>query len=483
MIYLLTACRPEPAPEGQPATPAPTASEPVWADPFAPQPDVDEGLTNVSDDLGALLEHGELQGACDRWLADPTDRRQELLCGKSMFFYEGFGTLGIPAVIMDMLPELFEPEVGAAWSRLGLVPHPTDPDGRPIGFGWGAPLGDSETLALTCASCHFGPLGDGRFAVGAPNHGYDYGRHMLAVLLVPQAAAPGFQEADHHPDALAAVRPMLDRLEAEPALRIQMGLELLSLLDAQGTAPQPTQEQEGQYASWSPGTMDFLIAPVPADDQVHTVSKITALWGLPTPEEEQAAGMPHAMLGWTGGTESLADFLGGFVTLGDGDEAGWTDERLRPLEQYILSLRAPAPLSPPPAEEIEAGEVVFREAGCTDCHGAPRGSGDRIFTFEEIGTDAAMAAWADPDMDGTLCCGMGESQDVATHGLKSPRLTGSSFFSRFLHNGSLVSLEQLLCLAERPPEAPEPHSPAGHTMGCDLPEEDRRALVAYLEAH
>jgi hypothetical protein len=249
-----------------------------------------------------------------------------------------------------------------------------------------------------------------------------------------------------------------------------MGLELLSLLDAQGTAPQPTQEQEGQYASWSPGTMDFLIAPVPADDQVHTVSKITALWGLPTPEEEQAAGMPHAMLGWTGGTESLADFLGGFVTLGDGDEAGWTDERLRPLEQYILSLRATAPLSPPPAEEIEAGEVVFREAGCTDCHGAPRGSGDRIFTFEEIGTDAAMAAWADPDMDGTLCCGMGESQDVATHGLKSPRLTGSSFFSRFLHNGSLVSLEQLLCLAERPPEAPEPHSPAGHTMGCDLPE-------------
>jgi hypothetical protein len=38
-------------------------------DPFAPQPDTSEGLTNVSSDLMALLEGGSLRGACDAYWA------------------------------------------------------------------------------------------------------------------------------------------------------------------------------------------------------------------------------------------------------------------------------------------------------------------------------------------------------------------------------------------------------------------------------
>ena len=77
--------------------------EPV-GDPHAPfraQPDTSEGLTNTSANLEALLEGGALPGACAAWEADPTDRRKKLLCGKSMFFYEGFGTIGVPTALYD----------------------------------------------------------------------------------------------------------------------------------------------------------------------------------------------------------------------------------------------------------------------------------------------------------------------------------------------------------------------------------------------
>ena len=69
--------------------------EPAF-DPFAPLEIRDEGLINTSFDLDEVLEFGSLEGACDAWEADPNDRRKMLLCGKRMFFYEGFGTLGIP---------------------------------------------------------------------------------------------------------------------------------------------------------------------------------------------------------------------------------------------------------------------------------------------------------------------------------------------------------------------------------------------------
>ena len=69
-----------------------TEPEPTRPDPFAPRTDTTEGLVNADRDLMAVLEDGRLQGARDRYAADPTNRRKELLCGKEMFFYEGFGT-------------------------------------------------------------------------------------------------------------------------------------------------------------------------------------------------------------------------------------------------------------------------------------------------------------------------------------------------------------------------------------------------------
>lgn len=489
VLALLAGCGDSPGaePSDPDASSSPSADaspEPPPADPFAPMPDRDGDLTNVSADLEALLEHGALEGACDAWRADREDRRKMLLCGKSMFFYESFGTLGIPRPLIEFLLESFPDQVGPAFQQYGMIPDPTSEAGLPLGLAPGAPFGDVESLAFTCAGCHFGQLPDGRYAVGAANHQYDYGGHMLAVLLFPQLAIPGADPADHDPSAVARVQPLLDVYNDSTALQLEFFAKMAPLLTDGGGGGMPslTPEQERQYASWKLGTMDFTMAPLPLDDQVHTVSKIISLFGLPNQEEIQEAGMDHAMLSWAGNARSTMEFVEGFVVIGEG-EATWTEEELRPLVAYVESLAPPAPEPMPEADAVARGEEVFFDAGCADCHGGPRGSGTTLYEFDEIGTDDAMAAWMDPDLDGEPCCGV-EMEHPLSHQIKSPRLVGLWAMERFLHNGSVESLEDLLCEGgSRPTVTEEPYGDGGHLYGCDLPAPDKSDLAAFLRAH
>jgi hypothetical protein len=461
----------------------PDAGTEAPSDPFAPQPDTSEGLTNVSTDLETVLEHGALATACADYAAAPSDRKKRLLCGKAMFFYEGFGTAGVPTPLVDWLLDNFPDDVGPGFSKVGMVPDPYSTKKYPLGLAPGGPFGNVSSLAFTCASCHFGRLPDGRYAVGAANHSFDYGHMNLMMTLVPAMAMPGANESQHDPVALAKVKPLRDRMAANPGIGTALITALLPLISGGGASlPAFSAQNEHYYAMWRSGTMDFLIQPLAFDDQVHTVSKISALWGLPTQNELATHDIATAMLAWTGGTSSLAHFLAGFVDIGGGKLSDWPEDRLAPLHDYIESLRAPAPASPP-ADVTRGRELYVQE--CQSCHGGPRGMGDRLYTYEEIGTDDAMKWWADgPDHDGQPCCGLRfPAEDKITNALKSPRLVGLSAMTRFLHNGALDSLEQLLCLAPRPGVSEPAFGDAGHEFGCELPEPDRTALLDYLRAH
>jgi mono/diheme cytochrome c family protein len=304
------------------------------------------------------------------------------------------------------------------------------------------------------------------------------------IALLPSTAMPGWSDAAHDPEALAELQPMRAKLDADFGLKISLGTALLPLITAGTSIPALSKENEGHYARWKTGTMDFFIQPLPYDDGVHTISKINALWGVPDAAELGAHSIPSAMLGWTGGTSSLPNFLHSFVELGGGDPAGWPADKLAPLADYIASLRAPVPAQSAPVSELERGRDAF-ETACLSCHGGPRGMGDHVFSYEEIGTDAAMKWWADgPDHDGQPAGGIVfPPGDTITHGIKSPRLVGLSHQRRYLHNGALDSLEQLLCLAPRAGVAEPAYGDGGHTFGCDLPEADRAALAAYLRLH
>ena len=451
--------------------------------PFDPRPDESEGLVNLSSDLDLLLEEGELAGACSRYLdGEARGRRARLLCGKEMFFHESFDTAGAPAALIDHLVTSYPDEMGAGFERVGMVRDPGSAIGLPLGLAPTAALDEDGTVpayAFTCAACHFGQLPDGRYAVGAPNHIYDYGRQVLAMAVYPSIAVGLSSSDDHAAEVVAEVQPLLDRYAADEEVRNAL-LEALQSLAALGSAPALTREIEGYYASWPTGTQDFLIAPLPLDDGVHTISKIIDLWGIPSRAEQEAAGMPHAMLAWTGGARSLPDFLAGFAIVGGRDP--WSAERLAPLAEYIETLRAPDNPEPPDPSLVADGERLFGDDGCADCHGGPRGSGTRLYDYDQIGTDAAMERWMDADGDGEPCCGV-ELTAPLTGQLKAPRLTGMWAKRRFLHNGSLESLDQLFCLDPRPAASPEPYGGGGHMMTCELPDADKRALIAYLLAH
>ncbi len=460
------------------ATPdAPTAN----TDPFAAQPDESGGLTNTSADLDAVLEHGALDGACDRYRAGQTDRQTLLLCGKWMYFYESFGTAGIPRALVTFLAQNFPDQLGVGMGKLGLVPDPSSADHLPLGFGPTTPYsGNIDAVAFTCASCHFAQLSDGRYAVGAPNHRFDYARMILTLTVAPAVGSGLSQASAHDAAAIAKVQPVLDALASDATLKNNMLLTLLPL--ASISMPTMTTAVEHAYATWPLGSMDFLIAPLAVDDDIETVSKISGLWGLPRPAEIATSGMSSALLGWTGDTRSLDEFVRGFATLGG--HSAPDDAAMLPLIEYIYSLRAPENPSPPDPAQVATGAALFTDKGCATCHDGPRGSGKRAYRFDEIGTDPALAGWADPTLSGTACCGLSIDPGQLTHGVKSPRLVGMWATTRFLHDGALADLDQLFCLADRPPVGSEPLRSDGHAFTCDgLSVEDRRALEAYVLAH
>ena len=107
-----------------------------------------------------------MEDACDLYEQFPYDEDLKLRCGKAMFFYEGFGGLGIPQPLLDFVSTKFTDELGEGFEAYGMIADPYSEEGRPIGYGPGAPMGSVDTLAYSCASCHFGQLPDGRYSVG-----------------------------------------------------------------------------------------------------------------------------------------------------------------------------------------------------------------------------------------------------------------------------------------------------------------------------
>ena len=98
-----------------------------------------------------------------------------------------------------------------------------------MGFPAGREFGGQPTLTYGCASCHFGQMPDGRYAVGYPNLQYNYGQHALALFIPAQKANPMFNEDDYEPAALEKVRPLLDRLDGDLWLRTQLSTSMLAL--------------------------------------------------------------------------------------------------------------------------------------------------------------------------------------------------------------------------------------------------------------
>ena len=494
ILSAVAGCQPVPTPveratKRQSHTPVPTTDESVATPdlldvprPWAPHES--NATRDVDRDLGRVLELEVIKDACKQYRDGDHSERTRLRCGKWMFFYESFGTVGIPSHLLEFFQQWYRPYFGSSFSSMGFVPNPNSRDSMPIGLSESTQrMGSIKVHAFTCASCHFGQMPDGRYAVGYPNNQLDYGRFIASLVALMKLSINPNDNAIH-PELKTALSTTVQTARQLNGFMIGLASLGLNIAMRGGDAMSSgaldlTHEEQHRFWHLRTGTMDFLTKPM-ADDGVWTVSRILSLWNLPTPELIEAKQMPHGLLSWTGIGESLMDFLHGFVAI-SGSNTEWTDEQLQPLVDYIYSLRAPTALHEIDHDAVERGAKVFAQTGCLDCHDGPSGEGRELYDFEHIGTDPAMRAIYNPDDNGQLCCGLDAAGDQATWSLKSPRLAGQRFRTRLLHNGSLDNLEQLLCLEARPVRNSEAQSATGHLFGCDeLTEAEKRDLIDYI---
>ncbi|MCU0701076.1 MAG: hypothetical protein MUC96_31595 [Myxococcaceae bacterium] len=454
---------------GDPADRAPRA----WAPVSTPV------THDVDGELLAVLEVPALRGACDAVKRGGADRATRLRCGKWMFFYETFGTIGVPVPLVDFLQKYYAGYYGVGFSRMGMVPDPTSTKNLPLGLApTSGKVGTVSTYAFTCASCHFGRMPDGRYAVGYGNLSLEYG-NLLASLGAPLQLSTNPNDMNVHPRLKAELAGPVAAARMQQGYQLDMGVTGLSLLGAGSSGALTVQDQE-RFLALRPGTMDFLTKPL-VDDGVWTVSRILPLWNLPDATQRADAGMAHELLSWNGGTRSVDEFLAGFVAFG-GSKETWTREQLLPLAEYLQSLRAPAPLAPIDAAEARVGARLFVTKGCLECHSGPSGESARTYTFDEMGTDAAYAAIYNPGPDGKPCCNFPGEASMVTRQVKAPRMSGLFSQTRFLHNGS-VTLEELFCLSPRDPSRLEGQRSDGHGHSCEgLNASEKQALMTYLRS-
>jgi hypothetical protein len=436
---------------------------------------------DVDRDLAKVLETSSLSGACAAVRAGATDAATRVRCGKWMFFYETFGTVGVPAPLLDFLQKHYgDSYYGRGFERLGFVADPASRTGMPLGL---APttgkVGTVETKAFTCASCHFGKMRDGRYAVGYANELLDYGR-FISSLGAPLNLSINENDPNVPEQFRTQLGPLVAAKKTDPFYLADLAITGLTLTGA-GDAGMISLEEQERFLGLQPGTMDFLTRPL-VDDGVWTVSRLLSLWNLPDDNQRRQAGMKHELLSWNGGVATLENFLEGFVVIGVG-KSDWPPERLAPLAEYVRTLRTPDLETPVNAAQVKAGAELFVSKQCLTCHNGPSGESNRPYTFDEVGTDRAYAGIYNPGPDGKPCCGLGGEASNVTHGVKAPRMAGMAWQLRLLHNGSLNSLEELFCLTPRPMVMVPAQTAVGHQMTCEgLTTDEKWALVTYLRS-
>ncbi|MCP4873781.1 MAG: hypothetical protein GY898_34265 [Proteobacteria bacterium] len=126
------------------------------------------------------------------------------------------------------------------------------------------------------------------------------------------------------------------------------------------------------------------------------------------------------------------------------------------LAEYYRSLEAPPPLVDEVSDLAAAGEALFLDSVCVDCHTPPLYTSEREVRVNEIGTD--------PSAGGSFARGTGN--------YRIPSLRGVGRTAPYLHHGAFDTLEAMF-----DPERDEP----GHEHGLDWSDADREALIAFLK--
>lgn len=414
---------------------------------------------------------------------------------------------GMPYWLWQALPRVFADKLPApgGYSSFGFVWEP----GRelPVGFS-AAELFGGRRVAVNCAFCHTGvyrrdPAGRRQLVAAGPGN-----------LVNPQAYVRFLHAAADDP-----------RFNADELLAAIDGMTRLSWIQRMqyrwllipGTR-RALRRQKAQFAwmdrnpDWGAGRIDpfnpikFRILRQPIDDTIGNADMMP-LWNM------KARSAVH----WDGVTTSFHESMLSSA-IGNGASRKSIDlANLARLEQWLTGLPSP----PFPFEIDRAlaarGEPVFAQH-CASCHASSGTRAGAVIPVSEVGTDPyRVNMWTTASASAYNAFADGYPWDFTafrkTDGYVAVPLDGIWLRAPYLHNGSIVSLHDLL----EPPanrqkifyrgydvydpermgfvsdgpnaqrigtlyDTSRPgNSNAGHAYGVVLTADEKRALIEFLK--
>jgi mono/diheme cytochrome c family protein len=164
------------------------------------------------------------------------------------------------------------------------------------------------------------------------------------------------------------------------------------------------------------------------------------------------------------------------------------DAMLYALAKFVYSLRPPENPNKPDAK-AKRGNVIFRSAGCVNCHTPPLYTNNRLSPAKGF----VPPAWLLNQVD-AIPISVGTDPNLALKTRKGtgfyrvPSLRMLWLEGCFLHDGAIGTLEELLNPARLNPDfrssnwhaATPAHAVEGHPFGLDLSVPDRTDLIAFL---
>ncbi len=164
------------------------------------------------------------------------------------------------------------------------------------------------------------------------------------------------------------------------------------------------------------------------------------------------------------------------------------DELLYALALFVESLEAP--VNPNPRGELsEAGQKVFAREGCAGCHSGPNYTNGKLTLASGFVPSKEMLKEYDilPVSVGTDP-GLALKTRKGTGMYKIPSLRGLWYRGRYMHDGSVTTLEEMFDANRLKPEfvpsgfkgLDKNRAVPGHEFGLKLNDSERKALLAFL---
>ena len=488
-----------------------------------------QATVDIHHDLQSVLEANQIKNACQRHFKridsdseklpsylqnDPVAVADMVRCGKWLFFSGDMPSdVAFPENLVKSGLKILKKETGVALTQYGMIQNPNQPE-LPIGITqaqgnpWGVlGLFTGKPMTITCAACHFGQLGDGRYAVGKTNDALEFGKVNAFLVFATWLANNKKFDKSIWPANIQEHYKKLDRLVKRnfsfsrslfDAVRLIAWLNFSDSFYKLVNFSLPTPAELLTYTDTKAGVSYASSPLLPAtrrvDGQLKASSYLLSspsMWDIENYDGDVRAGKTRPLSAFIP-TDSLYDFVAAAYVFQTGREDYSTPKFIDPLMLYMRTLKTPKKLQASASQSsIDQGQIIFSQQ-CQSCHNGQDGESLQAYGADLLGTPEVLI---DPFVNYEPIHELSDRAYraylnvvgplEARGGIYSRKLKGAFFRKNFFANGSADDLQHVFCLS-RNRGTLDRNSPASDHVHLDLCRdyntEEKRQLINFLEA-